>query len=273
MKFTNQDLKRLWKPNGDSSGEDNGQITIIGGSRLFHGAPMLAVKAASRLVDMVFFGSPEQTLEKIAKLNSFIWVPWKEVGEYVNKSEAVLIGPGFMRFHREGATDKEIMACDEECQKTKKVTQKLLLNFPDKQWVIDGGSLQILDPKWIPKNAVVTPNKHEYVMLFGEMKVEESARKYKCIVVYKGPVSYVSDGETTYEIEGGNAGLTKGGTGDVLAGVIVGLAAKNPPLLAAAAGTYILKKTAEQLYKSVGYNFNADDVAESVFTEFNRLIN
>ena len=37
--------------------------------------------------------------------------------------------------------------------------------------------------------------------------------------------------------------------------------------------TYILKKTAEQLYKSVGYNFNADDVAESVFTEFNRLIN
>jgi len=50
-----------------------------------------------------------------------------------------------------------------------------------------------------------------------------------------------------------------------LAGVIVGLAAKNPPLLAAAAGTYLVKKTAEKLYKKVGYNFNADDLAEEVF--------
>ena len=73
--FAVDDLKKLWRPREDSDGEDNGQVTIIGGSSLFHGAPMLAVKGASRLVDMVFFASPERDLEKVAKLNSFVWVP------------------------------------------------------------------------------------------------------------------------------------------------------------------------------------------------------
>ena len=274
--FKSDDLKKLWKPKEDSSGEDNGQITIIGGSRLFHGAPMLAVKAASRLVDMVFFGSPERDLKNVAKLNSFIWVPWGEIDEYVKKSEAALIGPGFMRFRSEGASDEEKAACDEECRKTKEITQRLLQKFPEKKWVIDGGSLQVMDPRWIPKNAILTPNKHEYEMLFSAqysaLNAQKNAQKYKCVIVYKGPVAHVTDGETTYEVGGGNAGLTKGGTGDVLAGVIVGLLAKNPPLLAAAAGTYVLKKTAEQLYKKVGYNFNADDVAEEVFGALERLV-
>ena len=90
------------------------------------------------------------------------------------------------------------------------------------------------------------------------------AKKYNCVIVYKGPVAYVTDGEILYEIGGGNAGLTKGGTGDVLAGVITGLAAKNPPLLAAAAGTYVLKKAAEKLFLKKGYGYNADDLAESI---------
>lgn len=257
MIFGPDDLKKLWGPKEDSSGEDNGQATIIGGSSLFHGAPMLAVKAASRLVDMVFFGSPERDLEKTAKLNSFIWVPWEEVDEYVAKSDAVLIGPGMMRYRR--AIE------DGGGEVTKKVTKELLERFPEKKWVIDGGSLQVMDAGWIPENAVVTPNKKEYKILFGEEKPEDAAKKYKCVVVSKGPTAYVTDGETTYEVRGGNAGLTKGGTGDVLAGIIVGLLAKNPPLLAAAAGTYIIKKTAEMLYEKVGYNFNADDVSENIF--------
>lgn len=288
MKFTNEDLKKLWRPREDSSGEDNGQVTIIGGSSLFHGAPMLAVKAASRLVDMVFFGSPERDLEKVARVNSFIWIPWEDVDEYVKKSEAVLIGPGLMRFRSEGATDEEKLACDEECRKTKEITQGLLQKFPDKKWVIDGGSLQTMEAEWIPKNAILTPNKSELEILAGtsplsfpspnlgegpeERYIGKFAKKYNCVIVYKGPVAYVTDGETSYEIGGGNAGLTKGGTGDTLAGIITGLFAKNDGLLAAAAGTYILKKTAEILYEKVGYNFNADDVAENVFEVSRQLI-
>jgi ADP-dependent NAD(P)H-hydrate dehydratase / NAD(P)H-hydrate epimerase len=103
-------------------------------------------------------------------------------------------------------------------------------------------------------------------------KVESEALKYQCVVVYKAPTTIVSDGKTTYAVSGGNAGLTKGGTGDVLAGVITGLAAMNTPLLAAAAGSFVVKKTAEKLFSEVGYNYSADDVSMRVFGVFNELL-
>lgn len=277
--FTVNDLRGLWKPNQNSKGEDNGQVTVIGGSKLFHGAPILAVSAASRLVDMVFFASHEESLSEVAaqiksRLSSFIWVPWGELDEYINKSDAVLIGPGLMRFHSEKVpTEKRYAECDEVCRETTKITKDVLAKFPDKQWVIDGGSLQVMEAGWIPKGAVITPNVHEFRGLFQldssieitEELVAEKARVYNCVVVYKGPTSWVSDGKTTYEVNGGNAGLTKGGTGDTLAGITVALCAKNPPLLAAAAASFLIKKTAEKLYEEVGFNFNADDVASNVF--------
>lgn len=278
-KFTSEDLKELWKPKDDSNGEDNGQVTIIGGSKLFHGAPVLAITAASRIVDMVFFSSHEETLGETAaqlksRLSAFIWVPWNEKDEYIAKSEAILVGPGLMRFHSEKVpAEKRYIECDEVCRETTRITEELLNKFGRKKWVIDGGSLQVMTAAAIPAEAVVTPNIHEFRSLFEVDKetavtpelVQEMAGKHACVISFKGPTSYVSDGKMTYEIEGGNSGLTKGGTGDTLAGITVGLLAKNPPLLAAAAASFVIKKTAERLYGRVGYNFNADDVAENCF--------
>jgi len=104
--FNKEEIKKLFKPAANSTKEDNGKVTIIGGSSLFHGAPILALKTASRVVDMVFFSSPEPSVGKVAEkiksqLGSFIWVPFGEVGEYIQKSDAVLIGPGLMRYHKE----------------------------------------------------------------------------------------------------------------------------------------------------------------------------
>jgi NAD(P)H-hydrate epimerase len=101
--FEKSDLNKLYKPEKGSSGEDNGQVTIIGGSKLFHGAPLLSLKVASRIVDMVFFASSQPCMGEIAQriksdLFSFIWVPWDEVAQYIKKSDAVLIGPGLMRY-------------------------------------------------------------------------------------------------------------------------------------------------------------------------------
>ena len=70
----------------------------------------------------------------------------------------------------------------------------------------------------------------------------DAAQKYHCVILYKDIVAIATDGETIFEISGGNPGLTKGGTGDTLAGVVVGLASKNSPLLSAAAGAWLLKK-------------------------------
>lgn len=299
--FKEEELKKI---------EGGGQVTIIGGSSLFHGAPILSLKTASRIVDMVFFASPEPSVGKVAenlksKLASFIWVPWEEVREYIKKSDAVLIGPGLMRYRKEGGK-----TFDGAGKKSKEITERLLQEFPQKQWVIDAGSLQVMKPKFIPKNAILTPNQKEFEMLFGEeiarsdtnllfgfshgiprqrrgspsdsevrksscvpessglpvetcAKVVSSlAKKHECIIVFKGPETIVCSPEECVFVKGGNRGLEKGGTGDVLAGLTVALAAKNPPFLAACAASWITKHAADELYKKVGFAYNADDLAE-----------
>ena len=259
--FNENDLKKLFQPPFDSSKGQNGQVTIIGGSKLFHGAPLFSLITASRVVDMVFFASPEGSVGKVAeqiksKLFSFIWVPWEETEEYIKKSDSVLIGPGFMRYKRKEG--------DRESQKSAEITKKFLLAFPDKKWVIDAGSLQVLDPNWIPNMAILTPNKKEYEMIFGSLDPAVAAKKHNCIIVVKGPATFVYSPESCLEVKGGNPGLTKGGSGDVEAGLTVALLAKNEPLLAAAASSYIIKTAADLLYKEVGTAYNSDDLAAKV---------
>ncbi len=276
-KFDPKILKDLYKPPPASDGEDNGQVTIIGGSKLFHGAPLLSLKVASRIVDMVFFSSPEPSVGKVAnyikaKLGSFIWVPWKEIDKYIQKSDAALLGPGFMRYKTEEShKGGDLSYCDEACRMSRLITKRLLLRHPYKKWVIDAGSLQTMYPEWIPKNSILTPNKKEYSMLFGKMDIAEASKEYSCIICLKGEITKVASPQEVVEISGGNAGLTKGGTGDVHAGLTVALLAKNEPFLAAQAAAYIIKKTAENLAESVGVYFNADDLADDVPKTLARL--
>ncbi|MBI1864055.1 NAD(P)H-hydrate dehydratase [Candidatus Woesebacteria bacterium] len=267
-KFEKSDLQKLYKPPVNSNGEQNGQLTIIGGSKLFHGAPLLSLRVASRIVDMVFFSSPESSMQEItsyikADLSSFIWVDWDEIEDYIKKSDAILIGPGFMRYHKEKDRHKA-EECDEACQLTKSTTEDLLSKFSDKKWVIDAGSLQTMDPKFIPENSILTPNKKEYEILFGSLDPIDASKKYKCVIVLKGPKTSVYFKDEVVEVDGGNAGLTKGGTGDVLAGLAASLLTKNDSLLSACASSYIVKTTADELYKKVGISYNSDDLADSI---------
>lgn len=277
--FDPKELKKLYKPAHDSGGEDNGRVTIIGGSELFHGAPLLSLQVASRIVDMVFFASPEPSVGGVAErikseLFSFIWIPWEEVDRYIEKSDAVLIGPGFMRFRSERTPHKDRMhICDEACRVTRDITEKLLKKFPNKKWVIDAGSLQTMDADWIPDGAIVTPNKKEYQIMFGGLSPEEAAKKYNVTIIVKAPTAYVVDSNKMIEVRNGNPGLTKGGTGDVLAGLAVALLAKNNTFLSACAASYVTKAAADELYKKVGTNYNADDLAAKIPETLHSLIN
>lgn len=276
MKFGRTNIKKLWRPEEGSNGGDNGQITIIGGSELFQGAPLMSLVAASRLVDTVFLATPESDKDIINKENLFsvlrsvIWVPREELDTYIQKSDAVLIGPGLMRYRKSVG--------DTGGDESKELTKKLLAKFPDKQWVIDGGSLQVMEAEWIPKNAIVTPNEEEFKLLFQDgysvENVQKYAKRFSCIILGKNhsETTCVSDGETVFEVLGGNAGLTRGGVGDTLAGLVVGLAANNPPLLAAAAGTFLIKTAADRLFEQVGYGYNADDLGRKVFEVKKELI-
>ncbi len=270
MKFESVELNNLWKP---SEQEANfGSVLIIGGSSLFHGAPVLSLTAATRQVSMVFFASPEPGMKQLAvelksRLSAFIWIPWDQVDAYAEKADAILIGPGFMRYRNENDPGHET---DHAGVYSRTVTKRLLEAFSTKQWVIDAGSLQVMDPEWIPQGAILTPNKQEFSMLFGEEfsagAVTAMAGKYHCVIIGKNPeITYVSDGEEVYEVHGGNLGMEKGGVGDTLAGVVVGLAAHNPPLLAAAAGSFLVKSAADTLFERVGFDYNADDLAGAVF--------
>lgn len=266
--------ERFWRPEEKTEKFDNGQVTIIGGSSLFHGAPVLALKAASRVVGMVYFSTPaaqKEVADRIkAGLASFIWISEEEIDVYVRKSDAVLIGPGMMRSKKE----IEGIACDREGEETKMRVLDLWRKFPQKKWVVDGGALQVVRPEELPKRSVITPSRKELAMLFGveasrdetelAAQVGELAGKWGLTIVYKGPVGVVSDGETTYLIKGGNEGLVKGGVGDVIAGLTAGFLAKNEPLLAAAGAICLVKKAAESLATERGTMYNADDLAEEV---------
>jgi NAD(P)H-hydrate epimerase len=270
------EVKALYQPSPTSQKEENGQLTIIGGSSLFHGAPLLCLTIASRIVDMVFFSSPKDQKEFVQQLNSklysFIWVSEEEVEYYIEKSEAVLIGPGMMRYKKEISKQKTI---DAEGKRTKETTERLLVKFPQKRWIIDAGSLQTMDAKYIPKGAIITPNSREFEMLFGIKKSDDNlkkmAEKYECIIVNKSAESGVYNGYKGYNnyknykyIGLPQAGLTKGGTGDVTAGIIAAFACKNDPFLAACAGTFLVKQTAKRLFDKMGNYYNADDLARAV---------
>ena len=132
-----------------------------------------------------------------------------------------------------------------------------------------------MDLNLIPHNAILTPHHGEFASLLTRAEVasesqgDESqvawfAKKYHCIVLLKGEKDIVSNGQETRVVEGGNPGMTKGGTGDVLAGLIASLACKNDSFEAAIAGSFINKKAGDALFETVGPYFNATDLANQI---------
>jgi NAD(P)H-hydrate epimerase len=90
------------------------------------------------------------------------------------------------------------------------------------------------------------------------------SEKYKIVIVTKGPTDHVCSPQKCADITGGNAGMTKGGTGDILAALIASFYCRNEAFLSACAGSYINKKAGENLFKKVGYYFNSSDLVNEI---------
>lgn len=260
--FDPQELKKLYKPQPSSHKGDNGKVLIIAGSKLFHAASLWPLTVASRIVDMVFYASvPENNkLVQNAKeeFRNGIVIPRSKIENYIEESDCILIGPGLPREAGQEVGDDD----------TKELTTKLLSKFPNKKWVVDGGSLQVISPEDLPKTAIVTPHKIEFEKLFGleakDENIMEMAQKFGIVILVKGEYDVVSSKEETVRILGGNAGMTKGGTGDVLAGLVASLYAKNDAFLSACSASYINKRAGELLSKKMGIYFNASDLADAI---------
>jgi NAD(P)H-hydrate repair Nnr-like enzyme with NAD(P)H-hydrate dehydratase domain len=303
--ITEEDIQKIYIPLADSHKGQNGKLLIIGGSQLFHAASLWALTVASRIVDLVHYASVPENNEIVQKakeqFRNGIVVARADIHDYIKEDDCILIGPGMTR-------DKE----------TEELTNSLLKRYPQKQWVIDAGALQMMDIRLIPPRAILTPHHGEFDFLiekdaelgsrqnlfdplrasqsnnesFAQRKdllstdsfpakhekrsaqilpltaqhglVQKFANRYSCIVVLKGPKDIVCSSTQCREVEGGNAGMTKGGTGDVLAGLIAALACKNDPYLAAITGSYINKMSGNALYETMGLFFNSSDLADQI---------
>ncbi len=262
-------FKDFIKPQSTSHKGQNGKVLIIGGSKLFHAASLWSAEVASHFVDMVHYASTPENNEIMLALKTIfrngIVVHQTDVDRYVQEDDAILIGPGMMREGEEGKVSRQL-------------NKGILTGHPRKKFVLDAGALQTLDTTDIDnllETPILTPHQGEFKMIFGidmtqkslEEKasiVEQRAKKHHCVILFKAIDDIISDGETTYVVQGGNAGLTKGGTGDVLAGITVALRTKHSAGRSALFASILLKRTAENLAITKGSWYNVSDIINDV---------
>jgi hydroxyethylthiazole kinase-like uncharacterized protein yjeF len=249
MQKINSYLKKIKLPNKDSHKGQNGKLLIIGGSELFHAASKWSLDIASKFVDMVFYSSVPENNELILEAKGKFWngivVERKNLDSYIKEADCVLIGPGMMRVGE-----------------TQKMINDLLVRFPDKKIVIDAGALQMVDVRLLNKNHILTPHGKEMMGLEEKLAAVEENKltDFGATVLLKGKADQVLFKDEKIEIEGGNAGMTKGGTGDVLSGLVAALYCGHDALTSAIVGSHINKKAGDFLYKKVGPFFNSSDL-------------
>ncbi len=243
-------LQQIILPKTASHKGENGRVMVIGGSKLFHAASFWSACMAAKIVDMVHFSSPtmeNNELMRVRAKDKFwegIVVPWEERDRYIEEDDCILIGPGM-----------------ERGENTRAIVNELLKKYPDKRWVVDGGALQEVDPQLLNARMIVTPNKRELDRLGNS--VEELGNRGVTILA-KGKVDVITCGKERIEIGGGSPGMTKGGSGDVLAGLVAGLYTKSPAMSSCVVASQVNKWAGEELAKKVGVFFSASELIPEV---------
>lgn len=249
------EVQALAEPAPASHKGMNGQVLIVAGSERYHGALVLATRAASKVADLVFVSSVPRNNALIRHVQSevaeFIAVPRNELKPLKKRVDAVLIGPGLGT----GGADRRLV-------------EQVLRMYRDHPVVLDADALTLAPRELYPASCVITPHAGEFHELFGmdatPENVQHAARECGCTIVLKGDTDHVSNGEICKHNALGNAGMTKGGTGDVLAGVIAALMTSNSPFLAARAGVFLNGLAAHRLFQRVSYYYSASDLLEEI---------
>lgn len=251
---------------------DNGIVLVVGGSYIYHGAPILSSIAALRCgSDLVYTSVPKINVSATRAISpNLIVLPLadqKLTRGAVNK----LIGALPRNLH--SATIGMGLAVQERNSLLHLV--KSLLDR-DVRLSLDASALipEIL-PLLENKNVVVTPHAGEFKRLFGESPsnskndriklVEQKAKTYGITVLLKGATDIVSDGSTTYLHTKKTPAMTVGGTGDVLSGLVAGLLSRNRNSLeSAAAATFINGLAGLKTQKKLGLHMTSMDLLDEI---------
>ena len=249
------------KPNSHKG--DYGKLFLLAGSEGYTGAPVLAASAAVRSgAGLAFLGVPREIYPIVAvKCSSAMPFPLPErYGEILEKArscDAALIGPGLGR-----------------APKTEKLVRALLedLEIPV---VLDAdginalaGHMDILDRR--KALTVLTPHDGEFARLTGSAlpiqnrlaAAQSFARDHHCILVLKGHRTIIAapDGRAWINTSG-NPGMAKGGSGDVLAGMIASFLGQKQLMQSG-------RRTAEWVAGAVYLHGSAGDKAAQKFGEY-----
>lgn len=278
-------LLRRWKlplePAGDK--DDRGCVLVVGGAPELPGAVILAATCALRAgagrLQIATDESIAQTVATVVPESLVTTLAKKKITALYDGADAMLIGPGLAKGPKTGALVKSLLST--------RVTPSRLSRRPSKKTVIlDAEALQTFRRKidWLAKNnlnVIVTPHAGEMASMLGTSKsaIEaapdlvaiEFAKMSGAVTVLKGSTTYIatSDGEL-YRNDRGNFGLATSGSGDCLAGLIAGLAARGaPPLHAAAWGVYLHARAGEVLARKVG---SVGYLAREIPTEVPKLM-
>ena len=262
---------------------DNGIVLVVGGSYIYHGAPILSSLAALKCgTDLVYTSVPKINVTPTRAISpNLIVIPLvdqKLTLGAVNK----LIGALPRNLH--SATIGMGLAIQERNSLLHFV--KSLLDR-DVRLSLDASALipEVL-PLLANKNVVVTPHAGEFKRLFGDSPpnskneriklVESKAKEFGITVLLKGAMDIVSNGSTTYLNEKKTPAMTVGGTGDVLSGLVAGLLSNNRnPLESAAAAIFINGLAGKSAQKKLGLHMTSMDLLDEIPTvmkPFDRIV-
>jgi NAD(P)H-hydrate epimerase len=259
---------------------ENGKVLVVGGSWLYHGAPIHAAEGATRAgVDLVYLAVPRVIADPVRAYSAdFIVFPLadqklttgavRRLLKWLPEIDAAVIGPGLGWQPYDGVK----LLCSELVSKRVKLTLDADALRRDVVSACKGGEV------------VLTPHSGEFHRLTGEQLpseleprlelVRKAAAEMGVVVLAKGALDIASDGAKSFVNRTGCSAMTVGGTGDVLAGLVAGLMAlKMGPLAAAAAASYANGRAGEAAKALLGNHITATDVAHllpATLKEFDR---
>ncbi|EHP86584.1 bifunctional ADP-dependent NAD(P)H-hydrate dehydratase/NAD(P)H-hydrate epimerase [Methanotorris formicicus] len=248
------DLKALSKRDPNSHKGENGKVLVIGGSKEFFGAPILAGLAALKLADIVSIASVKDVVKKITNPEL---ITYKLKGDYIGekcidklieiskKYDCIVLGNG--------------LGVNEE---TKGFVNGFLEGIDkDKKVVIDADAIKVIDYEKFEfrENFIFTPHRREFEYMGVNLDNLPSST-----IVLKGKYDIIFNKNNVKINKTGNSGMTIGGTGDILCGIIGGLYAKNEAFLSACCGCFINGYAGDLLLKEKGYYYTPMDIIEKI---------
>jgi len=261
---------------------DNGTVLVVGGSYIYHGAPILSSLAALRSgSDLVYTCVPKINAQATRAISpNLIVIPLVDAKLTRGAANKLLgqIPPGL-----DSATIGMGLAI-KDIESLKTLVKPLLDS--DVRLCLDASALvNGILPLLQNQNVVVTPHAGEFKRMFGDIPaesikeriliVEKHAKKNSLTILLKGPSDIISDGKKTFLNSKKTPAMTVGGTGDVLSGIVAAFLARNRnPLESASAAAFVNGLAGKLVQRKLGLHMTATDLVDvlpSILKPFDRI--